>query len=293
MDHSTKLMEIRLHVKQWLVCGWLLSTAWGVLGLHAEGKDPSDQWVSAYAWMRTGDQLAEANQWPLALGSYMETSRLLEALVEAHPDFEPEMVSYRREALSAVIQEAEAKLTSDEHEVMMKYLDFIESLEQGEAERYKREWEASANTLRMAKSLLDEIVEIKPDEFQKAVAPQYERLESSLSWVESQAQYKAMSLAASRFSVGSPGLGTTEFITAADMPVRGGSLEPSLLFPYSKEVASHAVVDNEKPNVESNDTRKKPVPEKIEGTSVIRFRMNHRTSTPSEPVAQIPKVPTN
>ncbi len=48
-----------------------------------------------------------ADQWPLALGSYLEANRLINALAEAHPAFEPEMVAYRREALEKTIAETE------------------------------------------------------------------------------------------------------------------------------------------------------------------------------------------
>ncbi len=41
---------------------------------------------------------------------------------------------------------------------MMKYLDFIESFELGENQRYDNEFEAALGTLGMAKALLDEII---------------------------------------------------------------------------------------------------------------------------------------
>lgn len=179
--------------------------------------DPAAKWLTIYGWIQTADRLAGAGQWPLALGSYLEADRQIRALAAAHPGFEPKMIAYRSEALAATIAGTEARLTTDEHEVMMKYLDFIESLELGEAQRYANEYEAAYATLGMAMALLEEIIGNKPAEFREAVASQHARLESSLTWLDSQINFTAMTR---------PGVvvgddidwGTTRFIKAGDLP---------------------------------------------------------------------------
>lgn len=240
----------------------------------ARGEDdPGARWLGAYAWFQTAEKLAEAEQWPLALGSYLEASRQVEALAEAHPGFEPEMVAYRREALAKTIAEAEARLSTDEHEVMMKYLDFIESLELGEAQRYDNQFEAAHATLDMAKSLLDEIVAVKPTGFREAVAPQYTRLESSLEWLGAQIDLKARSRPRSGGGGFDPSIdwGTTRFVKADDLPADSqeaavtGALFPAAPLSPAEEAPA--------------ETETAPKTEE-EATGRQRFRMSSRPGSP-------------
>lgn len=206
--------------------------AWASPCLRAdEGGDPAAKWLGAYAWIQTAERLAESDQWPLALGSYLEANRRIAELAAAHPDFEPEMVAYRREALATTIASTEERLTDDEHETMMKYLDFVESLESGEAQRYANRFEEARGTLGMAKALLEEIVEKKPETFRSAVAWQLDRLESSLAWLDSQLNWsrRPPRRAAASFD-SSIDWGTTRFVKAEDLPkaAEGGAVAGAL-----------------------------------------------------------------
>jgi len=209
---------------------WLLSANSPVI---AGDDDPSARWVSVYGWMQTGERLAAANQWPLAMGSYLESHRQISELTALFPDFEPELVTYRTEKLEESIASAESRLTSDEHAIMMKYLDFIESLELGQAQRFRNEFETSLATLDMAKSLLDDIISRKPAEFREAVESQYQRLESSIEWVNSQIDYKERSRRAS-YARASDDRGTTQFVKESDLPrSEDGAVASGILFPVS------------------------------------------------------------
>ncbi len=202
------------------------------LAAPAGESDPSARWLTVYGWIQTAERLAAAGQWPLALGSYLEADRQIKDLAETHPDFEPEMVTYRRGLLVTTISETEARLTIDEHEVMMKYLDFIESLELGEGQRYANEYDAAYTTLAMAKAVLDELIETKPEAFREAVASQYARLESSLDWLGSQIQFTAVSRPGTAAVDESTDWGTTRFVKAADLPTsRPEASVTSELFP--------------------------------------------------------------
>ena len=53
----------------------------------AEDVDPASKWINAFAWIQTGDKLVAAEQWPLALGSYMEAHLQLKKVAEEHPDY--------------------------------------------------------------------------------------------------------------------------------------------------------------------------------------------------------------
>lgn len=215
----------------------LLALVASALAGPAAVEDAAGRWLSVYAWLQTGERLAAAGQWPLALGSYLEADRLLGALAAAHPAFEPEMVAYRRGALAETIARAEARLTTDEHETMMKYLDFIESLELGEAQRYDGDFEAALGTLGMAKALLDEIVARKPAAFREAVASQLARLESGIAWLDAQVDFKARDRPGD-FAGGSTDWGTTEFVKEADLPGEGEAVPLSTgLFPAALAAA--------------------------------------------------------
>lgn len=245
----------------------------------AEETDPGAKWLTVYGWIQTAERLAQAEQWPLALGSYLEADRQIKALGEAHPDFEPEMVNYRRGALAKTIADTEARLTTDEHEVMMKYLDFIESLELGEAQRYANEYEAAYGTLGMAKSVLDEIIEKKPEGFREAVASQYARLESSLTWLDSQINFTAMSRPGVALDE-SIDWGTTRFVKATDLPSSRESasltaeLFPGGLLPQAAPATSPAEEPAPAEPAAAGDAK---------GSGPIRFRMSSRQTRAPEP----------
>lgn len=244
----------------------------------AEETDPGAKWLTVYGWIQTAERLAQAEQWPLALGSYLEADRQIKALGEAHPDFEPEMVNYRRGALAKTIADTEARLTTDEHEVMMKYLDFIESLELGEAQRYANEYEEAYGTLAMAKSVLDEIIGKKPEGFRQAVASQYARLESSLTWLDSQINFTAMSRPAVALDA-SVDWGTTRFVKAADLPSSRESASLTAdLFPgglLPEDVAALPPLAEPPPAAPETASQ---------GPGPIRFRMNSRQTRVPEPI---------
>lgn len=196
----------------------------------AEEDDPAARWLSAYAWVQTGDRLAAANQWPLALGSYLEARTQIEELTAKFPGFEPEVVSYRRGLLDQAISGVEELLTTDEHDVMMKYLDFIESLKEGERLRYARDFRNAHTTLALARSILDEIIATKPDAFRDAVESQHKRLDSELAWLEEQLDIRTRRPSSPSIT-DTVDWGTTRFVKEADLP--SGSAAPirSTLFP--------------------------------------------------------------
>lgn len=198
--------------------------------MPAEEDSPEERWLSAYAWVQTGDRLAAANQWPLALGSYLEARTQIEELTGKFPGFEPEVVSYRLELLDQAISGAEQLLTTDEHDVMMKYLDFIESLKEGERLRYARDFRNAHTTLALARSILDEIIATKPSEFRNAVESQHQRLDSALTWLEEQLDIRTRRPSSATLP-DTVDWGTTRFVKEEDLPK--GSTAPirSTLFP--------------------------------------------------------------
>lgn len=250
----------------------------------AEAKeDVGSLWVSAYGWIQTGDRLAYAKLWPLAIGSYIEADRQIKALAAEYPAFEPDIIGYRLEKLQEDIETAQENLTTGEHDIMMKYLDFIESYELGKKQRFDNAFENSLTTLSEARSLLDELIEEKPDEFEVAVKTQHELLDGSIDWLYSQVSFKRQS--AQVVSVGDGyDWGSTQYVKESDLPSSKDPVEPfGGLFP---EVAVSAL-----PGEMDAEENEPAGPGKIEGEDKdeegesegrLRFRMNSR----SEPVGE-------
>lgn len=159
----------------------------------ARGKDddPSAKWVSAYGWIQIGNQLAAAEQWPLAIGSYLESQRRIQELAAAHPEFEPELIAYRLGKLEAEITTAGNRLTAEEKKVSQKYRDFIQLIELAQVRRFRNEFEIALTTMESAKSLLDQICENGTDELSNSLKPQYQQLEGDIAWLKSQNAFRA------------------------------------------------------------------------------------------------------
>ena len=271
---------------RWLSLLFLFLQGHLLPSLKAEEDDPAALWLSVYAWIQTGDRLAAADQWPLALGSYLEANRQLGELAAAHPGYEPEMVSYRRERLAAIMTESESRLTDDGHQVMMKYLDFIESLELGEAQRYRNEFEESYATLNMARALLEEIVAIKPEGFREAVASQVSRLESGISWLDSQINFEVMNRPVATVD-DSVDWGTTQFVKEGDLPRPGeASFASAALFPGGTVAGDpDAEMVQTKPEAAGTPS----LPSRTTPDGPARFRMSSRQSeAPERPEADSP-----
>lgn len=196
-----------------------------------EFPEPGTRWVYVYGWVQAGEKLVKAEQWPLALGSFVEAEAKLKKLKADAPDFEPEMVAYRLNWLAKEIEEMQGNLGGGDHDIMTKFLDFIESFEQGQSERFNNEFEKAYDTLTIAKVLLDEIISERPFEFKVAMETQYDMLLDSLIWLGSQLNFKA-SFSRKPVVVDTNDWGTTEFVDHLDMPASEGTVVlSSRLFP--------------------------------------------------------------
>lgn len=257
--------------------------------LIAADSDPAALWVSAYAWLQTGEKLAAAEQWPLATGSYLEALQKFHTLHENHPTYEVELVEYRLAALRESLAALEDRLSESDHDVTMKYLDFIESFEQGQDERFSNQLDAAAATLHVAQTLLDELTAEKPESFRTAMQSQYQMLESSMTWVESQISYKRrkpMVVAASDVD-----LGTTRFITAADMPADGDTiLLTASLFPSRSSGAPPKLASTPPPPPPVAST---PAPASPSPSVVSPPPVAPPASPPAPKIVSAPPLPTN
>lgn len=238
--------------------------------------DPAARWLSIYAWLRTAERLSEGGHLPLALGGYLEASRRIERLAEDHPAFEPEMLAYRQKALAETVAAMEEELTDDGHGTMMRFLDFVESLEAGERQRYANEFDEAYETLTMARSILEELSEEKPASFREAVAPHAARIESNLEWLGSQLDHKASSALAARASsqaAESIDWGTTRFVKESDLPTSAeGGLAESSLFPGGKTDGESGAAEEAEPSAAGGEP----------GSAGPRFRMSSRQSSAPE-----------
>ena len=206
-----------------------------VTSLVVEGQEvsgPDARWVRVYGWVQIGEKLAEIEQWPLALGSYLEAAVQLKILMASAPNFEPEMVNYRFGWLTNEITRVKKKLVGNEHDIMAKYLDFVSSFEQGQSERFNNKFEKALDTLNYTKVLLDDLIAERPEEFKMAMMAQHTMLLDSIDWLNSQLNYRA-ALLAPPVIVDKSYLGTTQFINENDLPAEAppatmsGDLFPS------------------------------------------------------------------
>src|SRR5690606_15271850 len=114
--------------------------------------------------------------WPLALGSYMEAHRQLKKLAADHPSYEPDIVDYRLEQLVGLMEETEGKLAAGDHDIAMEWVDFIETFEKGQDERFANDFKTAFDTLEVARTLLEGIIAQNPNGFEAAVETQFEIL---------------------------------------------------------------------------------------------------------------------
>ena len=271
----------------WVQCALVCLCLVGMLGEAAE--DPGAQWVSAYGWIQTGDKLAASKLWPLAIGSYIEADRQIKMLANEHPTYEPDVIDYRLEKLKEDIAAAQKELTSGEHDLMMKYLDFIESFELGKKQRFENQFEDSITTLSEARSILDDLIEEKPDEIESAVKTQHELLDDSIDWLYSQVRFKRQS---SRVVSVSDGYdwGSTQFVKESDLPSSGDPVQPNGgLFPnvplagvpvavLPNAADSFEQADNEKPGMKETQSGESELNERGGGSgTAMRFRMNSKS----------------
>lgn len=206
--------------------------------LGAADSEPGDRWIAAYGWLQTGEKLAEAEQWPLAMGCFVEAHRQMEAIRKDSPNFEPELVGYRTEKLEVAIADTQERLATGEHDITMKFLDFIESYEKGMGQRFANQFADSLDTLEVARVLLDEIIFENPDEFRDAVDTQYSILHESIGWLDQQLNFKRKARV-SRFTGDGVEWGTTRFVEEEDLPGEGDTvLTESDLFPRSALLAA-------------------------------------------------------
>lgn len=246
-------------------------------------EDPGAQWVSAYGWIQTGDNLAAAKLWPLAIGSYIEADRQIKVLAIEHPTYEPDVIGYRLEKLKEDIEAAQKELKSGEHDLMMKYLDFIESFELGKKQRFENKFEDSITTLSEARSILDDLIEEKPDEFESAVKTQHELLDGSIDWLYSQVSFKRLS---SRVvSVGDGyDWGSTHYVKESDLPSSKDPVEPfGGLFPNVSaagvpvDAPTKTAKDEKLAMDDENSVEGKPIEGEGKNGTELRFRMNSKS----------------
>lgn len=240
----------------------------------AEEVDPASKWINAFAWIQTGDKLVAAEQWPLALGSYMEAHMQLKKVAAEHPDYEPEIVGYRLERLEESMAFMEEQLTAGDHDITMGWVDFIETLEKGQEQRFANDFESAFDTLDVARTLLEEIIAGNPGSFEDAVATQSEILTESLEWLDSQINFR-QSMKRTAYVDDGTEWGTTKYVKESDLPGSNNSTVPnSMLFPGGAEPV--AVVE------EKEEKEEKEMPAEVkEKPARIGFRMSSKQKSAS------------
>ncbi len=71
--------------------------------------DPSDLYVQAYLKMRDASNLEKKQDYRSAYKSFVEASRLFDAVAKTYPSWKPEIVSYRRKKMRDIISDLQEK----------------------------------------------------------------------------------------------------------------------------------------------------------------------------------------
>jgi len=223
------------------------------------GDAASDAWSSAYAWLQVGRNLAEAEQWPLAQGSYIEAMRQLQEVSVRFPGYEPELVAFRIDALGEEIAQVQEKLAGDDHEAMRMYRDFIDSIETGEAQRYSDKLGDALQTFIFARGILEDIIKDRPEATRVAVSSQIRRLDDNISFLEKflVVQRRSVAVASSDATID---WGTTRFVEDDDLPGDDGTLSAKLFPQMSLRVEGEVENGENVDQVADNSIREERVP---------------------------------
>lgn len=255
-------------MKQTFLFLWLFLFG-AIIGISEEAG-PASKWLNVYAWIQTADNLSEAEQWPLALGSYLEAHRQLKRIAAEHPSYEPEIVAYRLENLEYAMAKMEGNLTAGDHDIAMEWVDFIETFEKGQDERFSNDFKTAFATLEVARTLLEGIIAQNPNGFEAAVQTQFEILTESLNYLDSQLNFKRSTRRSYTLDDGID-WGTTRYVKESDLPGNSEDVEVnSMLFP-----------DGVWPTPEEPETKEEPKePEDDPEPGKIRMNTRDRSELP-------------
>jgi hypothetical protein len=140
--------------------------------------DPSDRWMHAFVLLQTGSQLGERELWPLAIANYVTALEYFEKLATENPEYEPALIRFRVEDLKKRIITANESMNASDHDIVMHYIDFIETSNQGQNFRYTLRFAESYPLLSMALLQIEDLIDLRPDELGPALADQRAHLES-------------------------------------------------------------------------------------------------------------------
>ncbi|MEO0414687.1 MAG: hypothetical protein AAF226_07025 [Verrucomicrobiota bacterium] len=205
---------------------------------HDGDAEVEDLWGKAFSWYRTGKSMADAGAPPLALGSYIESLTHFGELQHHFPDYEKEIIDFRAEAIQEEVESIQATLTPDDRNILIDFIDFIESLKQGEEQRFSGESKSEAlSTLRYTRELLNKVKKDRPEPVTLALANYENRLDDGIDWLNKQIEHqnRLMKPGVNQTILKATGkdrfYGTTKFLSAEDLPDEPGGLPSGDLFP--------------------------------------------------------------
>lgn len=203
------------------------------VGRSFNQDEAADEWHRAYNWMALGTSLETKGHHALALGNFIVALRQLEAVEENFPGYETKMVSYRIEMLRERVSKTKANLSTADSKVTDQYLQFIKLVDQASDERFSAMHLKALATMKLAMGDLDSIIAVNPVDFGPALETQKTMLDNEIKWLTKRFvvnRYKAPSKPSPTVSSRSI-RGTTEFITATDLPETSEGPSSPSLFP--------------------------------------------------------------
>ena len=140
-------------------------------------SDPQERWLHAYVLVQTGEFLGESELWPLALANFSAALQEFEDLSVDYPEFQPRLISYRREELKRRIGEANESMNAGEHGVALRYQEILESTRVAVRSRMRLDHETAYRFFSEAQWQLEALREEGAPELSAALTDQQDYLD--------------------------------------------------------------------------------------------------------------------
>lgn len=99
----------------------MMACAFVCPSLGQQSSAPGDIYLEAYLLLEDAQKLETQSQFSASLRKFSETKKILEALARNHPEWRPEVVTYRRRKVNEAIARCRAQAPSAEHGTPLNY----------------------------------------------------------------------------------------------------------------------------------------------------------------------------
>lgn len=194
--------------------------------------EASTHWKRAFTLSLQGAKLETAELDELALASYTASLQQFQQVSENHPDFLPDLVSFRIEKLQQQVTELTSSAKTETSTATEQYLSYIKLAEQADSERDSYRYLKALVTFKEASKQLETVIALKPEAYGAALSSQKQLLDSEVLRLNHRyvKRYQAPTKPSPTVSQYS-NYGTTRYVEKIDLPTGGGLDSSPSLFP--------------------------------------------------------------